>query len=199
MTALVRALYQALEQHSETVSHLRRCKLRAYVKHEDGAASAKWAVQLQDMMQESPAAGAPTAATEVPAAPRIPPAPVASEPQAPDPIETYATYGRAWNADDPDERAALLRSVWGDRAEYVDDEVPDGLRGADSLLGYMAASHTEMPGLVVSDTSAPKLLDGRLLVRWRATQEGEQRYSGTDIVEFASDGRISRVTNFYDG
>ena len=107
-------------------------------------------------------------------------------------------YG-AWNADDPDERAALLRSVWGNRAEYVDDEVPDGLRGADSLLGYMAASHAEMPGLVVSDTSAPKLLDGRLLVRWRATQEGEQRYSGTDVVEFASDGRISRVTNFYDG
>jgi hypothetical protein len=110
----------------------------------------------------------------------------------------YAAYGRAWNADDPEERAALLRSVWADRAVYVDDEVPDGLRGADAVLGYIADSHAEMPGLVVSDTTAPKLVDGRLLVRWSAAQDGEQRYSGTDVVEFAPDGRIARVTNFFD-
>src|SRR5205085_367207 len=66
------------------------------------------------------------------------------------------------------------------------------------LFGYMADSRSEMPSLVVSDTSVPKLLGGRLLVRWLATQEGEQRYSGTDVVEFAPDGSISRVTNFFD-
>ena len=88
--------------------------------------------------------------------------------------------------------------MWTDGAVYVDDEVPHGLRGEEALLGYIADSRSEMPGLVVSDTSAPKLLGGRLLVRWRATQEGEQRYSGTDVVEFAPDGSISRVTNFFD-
>ena len=115
-----------------------------------------------------------------------------------DPIETYATYSRAWNEDDPGARAALLRSVWTDGSVYVDDEVPQGLRGEEALLGYIADSRSEMPGLVVSDTSAPKLVDGRLLVRWRAIQDGQQRYSGTDVVEFAPDGRISRITNFFD-
>src|SRR4051812_14746072 len=157
-----------------------------YFKHEDGAASAKSAVRLQEMLSDSPAVREPAA--EIPAASRVPTAPVTGEPNAKaDPIETYATYSRAWNADDPEERAALLRSAWTERAVYVDDEVPDGLRGTDALLGYIADSHAEMPGLVVSDTSAPKLVDGRLLVRWRAAQKGEERYSGSDVVEFAPD------------
>ncbi len=42
------------------------------------------------------------------------------------------------------------------------------------------------------------MLDGRMLVRWVATQGDEQRYSGADVVEFGPDGRIVRVTNFYD-
>jgi uncharacterized protein YecE (DUF72 family) len=170
-----------------------------YFKHEDGAASAKWAVQLQEILSDPPSRDASAATTGVLAGPRTPLASATGEPRASkDPIETYEAYSRAWNSDDPEERAALLRSVWADRAVYIDDEVPDGLRGADAVLGYIADSHAEMPGLVVSDTSAPKLVDGRLLVRWSAAQDGEQRYSGSDVVEFAPDGRISRVTNFYD-
>jgi hypothetical protein len=66
------------------------------------------------------------------------------------------------------------------------------------LLGYIADSHTEMPGLVVSDTTTPKVLNGRLLVRWALTQRDEQKQSGTDLVEFGEDGRIVCVTDFYD-
>src|SRR6185436_14365143 len=102
-----------------------------YFKHEDGAASAKWAVQLQEMLP-SPARNEP-AATELPTSPRIA---ATEQPTSKDPVEMYAAYSRAWNADDPEERAALLRNVWADRAVYVDDEVPDGLRGADALLDY---------------------------------------------------------------
>jgi SnoaL-like protein len=116
-----------------------------------------------------------------------------------EPRDAYGAYSRAWNAEDPGERGALLGRVWADDAVYVDDEVPDGLVGRDALLGYIADSHAEMPGLVVSDTGAPKLLSGRMLVRWVATEGAEQKYSGTDVVEFGSDGRIVRVTNFYEG
>jgi uncharacterized protein YecE (DUF72 family) len=163
-----------------------------YFKHEDGAASAKWAVQLQEMLSNATSRERPSPPTTIEILPPL-------EPERPsEPLEVYAAYSRAWNAGDPEERAALLRGVWAERAVYVDDEVPDGLRGADALLGYIADSHSEMPGLVVSDTSAPKLVDGRLLVRWSASQNGEQRYSGTDVVEFSPDGRIARVTNFFD-
>ncbi len=115
-----------------------------------------------------------------------------------EPREVYDAYSRAWNAGDPGERRELLRRVWAEDALYVDDEVPDGLVGMDALLGYIADSHAEMPGLVVSDTSDPKTVGGRVLVRWVATEGAEQRYAGTDVVEFGSDGRIVRVTNFYD-
>ncbi len=163
-----------------------------YFKHEDGAASAKWAVQLQEMLSDA-------TSRERPSPPKTIEIPPPVEPERPSgPLEVYAAYSQAWNAEDPEERAAFLRSVWADRAVYVDDEVPDGLRGADALLGYIADSRAEMPGLKVSDTSAPKLVDGRLLVRWRALESGEQRFSGTDVVDFAPDGRIARVTNFFD-
>jgi hypothetical protein len=51
---------------------------------------------------------------------------------------------------------------------------------------------------VSSDMSEPKMLGEQMLVRMVATEGAEQRYSGTDVVEFGSDGRIVRVTNFYD-
>lgn len=112
--------------------------------------------------------------------------------------EVYDAYSRAWNVQDQAERRELLERVWSDDGVYVDDEVPEGLVGRDALLGYIADSHAEMTGLVVSDTATPKMLDGRMLVRWVATQGEEQKYSGADVVEFGPDGRIVRVTNFYD-
>jgi hypothetical protein len=115
-----------------------------------------------------------------------------------DPREVYALYSRAWNVPDNDERRALIDRVWAVGAVYVDDEVPDGLVGRDALTEYISASHREMPGLVVSETSAPKLLGDRISVRWVATQGGEQRYSGIDVVEFEPEGQITRVTNFFD-
>lgn len=112
--------------------------------------------------------------------------------------EAYDIYSRAWNIKDEGERRRLLLRVWTDDAVYVDDEMPNGLLGADALLRYIGDSHAEMPGLVVTDASSPRTLRGRMLVRWVATEGDEQRYSGSDVVEFAADGRIARVTNFYD-
>ena len=112
--------------------------------------------------------------------------------------DAYDAYSRAWKVADGSERRGLLARVWADDAVYVDDETPDGLVGADALLAYIADSHAEMPGLIVSETTRPKALGGRMLVRWVATQGSEQKYSGTDVVEFGADGRIARVTNFFD-
>jgi hypothetical protein len=113
--------------------------------------------------------------------------------------EAYDAYLGAWNVTDLAERRELVERAWSDFAVYIDDDVPDGLIGREALLGYIADVHANTPGLVVSDATVPKLLDGRMLVRWVAGPEGdEQRFSGADVVEFGPDGRIVRVSNFFD-
>ena len=58
----------------------------------------------------------------------------------------------------------------------------------------IAATHEALPGFRVWETSAPRMLAGRMGVTW--TQEGgdpPEGFSGSDVIEFAPDGRIARV------
>lgn len=115
-----------------------------------------------------------------------------------DPMAAYEKYGAAWNAKDADESAALLRESWADEGVIVDPENPEGIRGREALLDYIVKTQAEMVGVDISDTAEPELLGGRLRTRWKATQDSEVVYTGTDFIEFAADGRISQVTMFYD-
>ncbi|MEA2521672.1 MAG: hypothetical protein QOI81_1318 [Actinomycetota bacterium] len=116
-----------------------------------------------------------------------------------DPIWAYGSYSAAWGEkDDPDARKRLLARVWADDGAFFDEETPDGLVGREALSNYIAATHEEMPDLVVTETSQPQMLGARLRVRWVALQGGVQMYTGTDFLEFNDDGRISRLTMFYD-
>jgi len=116
-----------------------------------------------------------------------------------DPIAAYTTYAAAWSeSGDPDARESLLDACWSDDGAIFDPETPQGLIGAEALSDYISRTHDEMPGLVIAETSAPEVIGNRLRVRWVARQDGVQVYTGTDFVEFAEDGRIRRVTMFYD-
>jgi SnoaL-like domain len=116
-----------------------------------------------------------------------------------DPIATYSAYSAAWSEkDDPDARKDLLDQAWAQDGAFFDEETPGGLVGRDALNEYIVSTHEEMPGLVITETSEPQVLGNRLRVRWVARQDGTQMYTGTDFVEFAEDGRVSRVTMFYD-
>lgn len=116
-----------------------------------------------------------------------------------DAIDAYASYSAAWNEkEDAGARMALLERAWADNGEFFDEDTPQGLEGRDALSGYIASTHEELPGLVVAETSAPEILGNRLRVRWVARQSDRELFTGTDFVEFADDGRVSRVTMFYD-
>ena len=116
-----------------------------------------------------------------------------------DRIAAYYAYSAAWNEkDDVDARTELLEQAWADDGEFFDEETPEGLVGREALSDYITATHQEMPGLVVTETSEPKMLGSRLRVPWVARQGDTEPYTGTDFVEFAQDGRVSRVTMFYD-
>jgi hypothetical protein len=109
------------------------------------------------------------------------------------PEDVYLLYSRAWN--EPERTRALLEECWADDGVYADDEVPDGVVGRDAIAEMIAATHEELPGFRVWETSPTRMLAGRLCVTW--TQEGgdpPQGFSGSDVIEFAADGRIARVT-----
>jgi hypothetical protein len=109
------------------------------------------------------------------------------------PEEIYALYSRAWN--DPGRTGALLEDCWADDGIYADDEVPEGVVGRDAVAAMILETHEALPGFRVWETSAVRMLAGRMCVTW--TQEGgdpPEAFSGADVIELAVDGRIARVT-----
>ena len=112
------------------------------------------------------------------------------------PEDVYELYSRAWN--EPERALALLEECWAQDGVYADDEVPDGVVGPAALADVIVATHEALPGFRVWGTSPPRLLAGRLAIPW--SQEGgepPESLAGTDVIEFAPDGRIGRVTNVY--
>ena len=109
------------------------------------------------------------------------------------PEDAYEMYERAWN--DRERAAALLDECWAEDGVYADDEVPDGVVGPAALAALIVATHSDLPGFRVWRTSAPRWLAGRMGVTWM--QEGgfpPESFGGSDVIEFAADGRIARVT-----
>jgi len=114
------------------------------------------------------------------------------------PRDAYAAYSAAWHELASAARDQLLERSWADDGTFFDPEVPNGLVGREALDAYIAETHAEMPGLVITETSELQMLGNRVRVTWVAHQDGQQTYTGTDFIEFADDGRIARLTMFYD-
>ena len=109
------------------------------------------------------------------------------------PEDAYADYVRAWN--EPERTAALLDACWADDGVYADGEVPDGVVGRAALLALIIATHEDMPGFRVWETSEPRMLAGRLGVTWEQSGGSPPvSLAGADVIEFAPDGRLARVT-----
>ena len=109
------------------------------------------------------------------------------------PEDAYALYSRAWK--EPDRAAALLEECWAEDGVYADDEVRDGVVGRAAVAAMIAETYETLPGFRVWETSPPRSLAGRLVLTW--SQEGGDpvaSLAGTDVIEFAPDGRIARVT-----
>jgi hypothetical protein len=110
------------------------------------------------------------------------------------PEDAYELYVRAWN--EPDNALSLLEECWAPDGVYADDEVPDGVVGPAALADLIAETHEALPGFRVWGTSPARMLAGRLGVSW-AAEGGDppETQAGTDVIDFAPDGRIARVTD----
>lgn len=70
--------------------------------------------------------------------------------------------------------------------------------GRDALAAYREDAFKASPSMVVTTTSPPEVMGDRLRGKWEQQEDGKTVYRGEDFVEFASDGRIARLTMFYD-
>ena len=111
---------------------------------------------------------------------------------------TVHRYDEVWAEPDQAARLAVLSEIWAEDGVYVDPEVPDGVRGPAALSDLITTSLDEMPGLEIKATTALVVLGDRGWYRWEATTADGEAFDGIDFVEFDAEGRIERLTNFYD-
>ena len=115
-----------------------------------------------------------------------------------DPATTVRRYDDAWAEHDDDARLAILRAIWAEEGIYTDPEIPSGVRGPHALSAFIAKTFLEFPGLVVTATAELTVIGDRAWYSWVAKTHNGETFAGMDFVEFASDGRIARLTNFYE-
>ena len=111
---------------------------------------------------------------------------------------TTHRYDGVWNELDAGIRLATLAEVWADDGFYADADAPAGFVGREALSDFIGRAHEAMPGLAIRATSELAVLGDRAWYRWEATTADGSAFLGLDFVEFAPDGRIARLTGFYE-
>ncbi len=107
-------------------------------------------------------------------------------------------YDEVWAERDVARRRGILDEIWTAGTIYVDPDVPEGLVGPDALVDFIEASFDQYPGLAITAISEVAVLRDRATYRWRATSANGEAIQGTDFIEFDANGRIQRLTGFYD-
>ena len=113
------------------------------------------------------------------------------------PTAALRLYDEAWAIPDYESRLVSLRTIWADDGLYVDPDVPEGVRGPEALATFIDAQFELYPGISIVSGAADVLGD-RAWFRWSATLGTGESFDGVDFVEFAPDGRIARLTGFYE-
>jgi hypothetical protein len=114
-----------------------------------------------------------------------------------DPTAALSLYDEAWAISDYESRLVSLRTFWADDGLYVDPDVPEGVRGPEALATEIERQLKLYPGMSIV-SSAADVLGDRAWFRWSATLGTGESFTGVDFVEFAPDGRIARLTGFYE-
>jgi SnoaL-like domain len=114
-----------------------------------------------------------------------------------DPTAALRLYDEAWTIPDYESRLVSLRTIWADDGLYLDPDVPEGALGPEALAAVIDAQLEQYPGMSIV-SSDPDVLGDRAWFRWSATLGTGESFTGVDFVEFAPDGRIARLTGFYE-
>lgn len=116
---------------------------------------------------------------------------VAAAVQHVDAASVIDQFFAAWNKDDDDERAYLLKALTTDNVAFRDSFA--AILGRNELAQHIGAVHTHMPGVQIVRDGDARQCQGTVLVNWTA---GERR--GTNVFRLAADGRIVDVVGFWN-
>lgn len=107
-------------------------------------------------------------------------------------------YFAMWGERDPQLRRAIIATTWSDDASYVDPtSTADGPAELDELVH---AVHERFPGLSFSLVGPIDTHHDRARWAWQFGGPGPVAplVSGVDFAELAPDGRLCKVTGFFD-
>jgi hypothetical protein len=113
--------------------------------------------------------------------------------------EIVRRYGDAWMAQSNLDRAAILDEIWADDGYYVNPFVEAPVIGRPALNDHM--DYGMGPGQYIEVTSWAdnSMHHDRIRIPWRVCcPNGVLLVEGDDIGEIDTEGRLSRVTSFWD-
>ena len=106
-------------------------------------------------------------------------------------------YGQAWLEPDERRRRELLERAWAPDAVYCDPL--DHVVGREALGAHIGAFQQSMAGGRVEVTTEAVRHHDSAHFRWAITDAaGEQVLTGFDVVQLDEQGRITRLTGFFD-
>jgi ketosteroid isomerase-like protein len=112
-------------------------------------------------------------------------------------LDPIAAYGAAWTESDPARRRELVDVAWAPDAVYCDPL--DEVRGQQALADHIGATQSALAGGRIEVTTSPVRHHDAAFFRWGMTDaQGTTVLTGFDVVLLAADGRIARLTGFFD-
>ena len=110
--------------------------------------------------------------------------------------ETIAAYCAAWNEPDLDKRRALLADSITEDAVYIDPTVE--VVGIEALMRHISRVGEMYPGSHLAlRTGVDRHHDVARFGWRRVLADATTRPESVDFVEFATDGRLSRILGFF--
>jgi hypothetical protein len=114
-----------------------------------------------------------------------------------DPTDPIAAYAAAWVETDPQRRLALLEAAWAADAVYCDPLA--SVTGRQALDAHIAGTQDSLGGGRIEVVSEPVRHHDSAFFRWAALDAaGSPVLTGWDVVQLDDDGRIARLTGFFD-
>lgn len=115
-----------------------------------------------------------------------------------DAAEQLERWFAMWAEPDATRRRALIEELAVPEVEVRD--AFSCLVGHDDVLAHVAAAQMHMPGVRLTRQGDVRQCQGVALCDWSASApDGSPRGRGTNVVDFAPDGRIARVVGLWGG